>query len=265
LTNVQGKIVAHGFALIRDDSILFVSAKGCGEGIVRHVDRYVIREDVALNNCTSEYGEFLLCGPEWETKISDLRSLAEPWRHQPIEFAGCQVTLVRTRWSTTFNAMLLFPENSRAQIAEGLFRLGAMECNDTWFDTLRIEAGFPEYGRDISDANLPQEVDRNEEAISFKKGCYLGQETVARIDALGHVNWLLRGVEASSDVSMEPGQEISEGASVVAKIKSVANGPAGNQSIGLAFVRTARAAEGNQIALGDHTITVRELPFRSAG
>ena len=63
------------------------------------------------------------------------------------------------------------------------------------FDAARIESGTPLFGRDITDENLPQEIDRDRLAISFTKGCYLGQETVARIDALGHVNRLLRAVK----------------------------------------------------------------------
>ena len=58
----------------------------------------------------------------------------------------------------------------------------------------RVEAGTPYYGPDINDKNLPQEISRDSRAISFVKGCYLGQETVARIDALGHVNRTLVGV-----------------------------------------------------------------------
>ena len=61
-------------------------------------------------------------------------------------------------------------------------------------EVIRIESGTPRFGVDITDENLPQEVARDNRAISFTKGCYLGQETVARIDALGHVNRKLCGI-----------------------------------------------------------------------
>ena len=70
----------------------------------------------------------------------------------------------------------------------------ATACDLAAFETLRIEAGTPLFGVDFNDNNLPQEVGRDDRAISFTKGCYLGQETVARIDALGHVNQQLAGV-----------------------------------------------------------------------
>ena len=61
-------------------------------------------------------------------------------------------------------------------------------------NALRIEAGTPVFGKDVTEKNLPQEIGRDDRAISFVKGCYLGQETVARIDALGHVNQVLKGL-----------------------------------------------------------------------
>ena len=71
---------------------------------------------------------------------------------------------------------------------------GARSIGAPAIEARRIEAGFPWYGPDISEKNLPQELARDQRAISFTKGCYLGQETVARIDALGHVNQTLVGV-----------------------------------------------------------------------
>ena len=72
---------------------------------------------------------------------------------------------------------------------------------------LRIEHQTPWFGMDASDANLPQELRRDEQAISFTKGCYLGQETVARIDALGHVNQHLVGLRLNAEA--RPGTELS--------------------------------------------------------
>src|SRR5205807_8624579 len=74
--------------------------------------------------------------------------------------------------------------------------LGAVgELDPATAEALRIEAGTPCFGRDVTPENLPQEVGRDARAINFVKGCYLGQETVARIDALGHVNKHLKGLK----------------------------------------------------------------------
>ena len=80
------------------------------------------------------------------------------------------------------------------------------------FDAARIEAGMPLFGVDFDDSNLPQEVGRDAEAISFTKGCYLGQETVARIDALGHVNQRIVGVRFSGTEVPAVGTELTSAA-----------------------------------------------------
>ncbi len=256
LTNVQGKTLAHGFALVRDDSIWLVSATDVAGAIIQHLDRYIIREDVSLCDVTMDFGQFLLSGLDWNSRIAELGQLDEMWRHQEMEFAGCRVLIVRTGWSVAPNRMLVFPEGMRSQVADQLSQSGGTMCEEQWFDALRIEAGFPEFGRDITETNLPQEIDRNDQAISFKKGCYLGQETVARIDALGHVNWLLRKIEAAADTPLDEGMEIVDDGTIVARVKSVAVDPRSGKRIGLALVRSAKATGGNQIALGDHTVTV---------
>ena len=82
--------------------------------------------------------------------------------------------------------------------------LGLAELDLDSFEVLRIEAGTPVFGRDVTERNLPQEIGRDDRAINFVKGCYLGQETVARIDALGHVNQLLKGLLLDSSAPMPP-------------------------------------------------------------
>src|SRR4029077_16139845 len=87
--------------------------------------------------------------------------------------------------------------------------LGLIEVDAATFETLRIEAGTPVFGKEVTEKNLPQEFGRDDRAINYVKGCYLGQETVARIDALGHVNQVLKGL------SFEPGSAVPEPGSVL--------------------------------------------------
>ena len=96
------------------------------------------------------------------------------------------------------------------------------------FHALRIEAGTPLFGVDFDDRNFPQEVGRNEQAISFTKGCYLGQETVARIDALGHVNQQLAGVRFAGTNVPDAGSELTH-----------AGKTAGPRDVGDVFAATA--------------------------
>jgi len=139
---------------------------------------------------------------------------------------------------------------------------------------LRIEAGTPVYGKEITEKNLPQEIGRDDRAISFVKGCYLGQETVARLDALGHVNQLLKGLvfEAGSPCP-EPGSPVEDAAKRVGAITSSAFSPVRDAPIALAIIRTSHIAPltGVQVALSDGeakvAAIVSDLPLKrhSAG
>jgi hypothetical protein len=88
---------------------------------------------------------------------------------------------------------------------------------------------------------------RDERAISFQKGCYLGQETVARIDALGHVNWKLMGLKLPLQANFEPGTEIEVAGKVVARLTSVAFSPHLQAPIALAYVRRGWDQPGKRI------------------
>jgi folate-binding protein YgfZ len=126
---------------------------------------------------------------------------------------------------------------------------------------VRIEYGMPLYGRDITLENLPQEVNRNAQAISFTKGCYLGQETVARIDALGHVNRLLVVVKFAGERIPSPGDELQIEGKPVGQVTSAAFSPRVSKPLALAYVRTASAAPGTRLAspVGDAEVVALPL------
>jgi folate-binding protein YgfZ len=115
------------------------------------------------------------------------------------------------------------------------------------FETARTEDGVPLFGVDFDDRNLPQEVGRNELAISFTKGCYLGQETVARIDALGHVNQQLAGVRFVGVDLPEPGAVLSRDGHDAGRVTSAIYSPRLQAPLALAMLRRELAAVGNPL------------------
>ena len=122
--------------------------------------------------------------------------------------------------------------------------LGLVEAGPEVFEVLRIEAGTPVFGKDITEKNLPQEIGRDARAINFVKGCYLGQETVARLDALGHVNQILRGlVFEPGALARSPVHLESEGKNV-GVASSCAFSPVRNAPVALVIVRTSQMAPG---------------------
>jgi folate-binding protein YgfZ len=125
--------------------------------------------------------------------------------------------------------------------------LGTVRCDDAVFQTLRIEAGMPLYGVDFDDRNLPQEVGRDAEAINFTKGCYLGQETVARIDALGHVNQQISGVRFQGSEPPQMGAMLTHAGRPVGIVTSAAYSPRLAAPLALAMLRREHTAVGSRL------------------
>jgi hypothetical protein len=129
---------------------------------------------------------------------------------------------------------------------------GAIPAGAAAFEALRIEAGFPVYGVDITDANLAQEVNRTVQAISFAKGCYLGQEPIARIDAMGHVNQQLRGVRLSAGPAPAAGAEVLTADAEPRKIGQVTSAAISypsNQPVALAYLKRNFDSPGLQVGV----------------
>ena len=125
-------------------------------------------------------------------------------------------------------------------------------------ELVRVESGRPRYGVDLDEATIPQEAGLNERAVSFTKGCYVGQETVARLFYRGKPNRHLRGLKLSAEV--EPGTPLLLGEKEVGRVTSVAVSPA-HGPIGLALVRR-QAEPGSTLSAGESaTAEVVELPF----
>jgi tRNA-modifying protein YgfZ len=192
-TDVKGKVHSHGFLLAGDDAIRVVAVPGTAERLMPQLDRYIIREDVALADETAELAWLLAFGERARESAAALgegavAGLDAAWSHRTVDIAGTAVTVVRCDMPWT-GGFLLGCSPAAIEALEGRWSAagGTLGGEELW-QTIRIESAWPLWGVDFDASNLPQEVSRDAQAISFRKGCYLGQETVARLDALGHVN-----------------------------------------------------------------------------
>jgi folate-binding protein YgfZ len=148
------------------------------------------------------------------------------------------------------------PAESKAAVMEAL---GVPEVDEAAAEVVRVERGRPRYGVDLDEGVIPQEAGLNERAVSFTKGCYVGQETVARLHYRGKPNRHLRGLRLSEPV--EPGAALRVGEKEVGRLTSVALSPAFGP-IGLAILRR-EAAPGDTVAVGEDgaTAEVVDVPF----
>jgi len=174
-------------------------------------------------------------------------------RREPIEGGGLDL-YVPTGTADRLRACLL-----REATAAG----GAEASTEDW-EILRVERGLPAFGAEITADNLPQETGQTARAISFEKGCYTGQEVVARIHYRGHVNRVLRGLRADPPdaPALVSGRALSVDGREVGRTSTTVTSPRLGR-IGLAYVRRD-VVPGSRLSLGEdarHTVEVVELPF----
>jgi tRNA-modifying protein YgfZ len=175
--------------------------------------------------------------------------------HLPATIAGAPVRLIRT----DLGIDVLCDAQALAPVRAALQTAGAETVGEDAAEIVRVESGRPRYGVDVDEGTIPQEAGLNERAVSFTKGCYVGQETVARLHYRGKPNRHLRGLRLSAPAP--PGTELRLGERAVGSLGSVALSPR-HGPIGLALVRR-EAEPGDTVALGADgaTAVVVELPF----
>ena len=263
LTSVQGRVQGHVLVFCQAESLVIETVPEQGPKIVAHLDKYLIREDVQLADRSEGWAEWLVAGPASESVVSSLSAHLPQGllNHAPAAIAGKLVSLRRVDRAGPVGFLVSGRREDWAVVGEALREAGAASCSAQAAESARLEAGWPDYGRDITDDNLPQEVARDERAISFVKGCYLGQETVARIDALGHVNKTLVGVRFPPGELPEVGTELSSGGKVVGRITSVAFSPRLGAPLALAYVRRGMNGPGTALESPRGPAEVVRLPL----
>src|SRR5262245_61614792 len=258
--NVKGHVVGHVFLFATPQSHVLETVAGQSATLMAHFDRYLIREDVQLHDRSTEWAELLVAGPQAEGLIASRGLLIRSDRlaHAAGELAGASVWVRRVDLAGPAGFLVACARDSLAAVQRWAIGAGAVPCAAHAFETARIEYGMPVFGRDITEESLPQEVDRNRAAISFTKGCYLGQETIARIDALGHVNRLLRGVKFSGQAIPAAGTELLSKADgrMVGQVSSSCWSPRFGAPLALGLVRRGYHEPGGLLgsACGDAEI-----------
>ena len=263
LTNVQGKIMAHVFVFCHEDRLIIATVSGQADTILPHLDRYLIREDVQLNDQSKQRSVTLLSGTKWATHFEPLftEDFTSVLQCMASEFAGIPVELYRVEMTTTSSLLLVCDSASQSTLEATFRKISAHLCSEQALTMARIEAGWPQYGIDISDTNFPQEIGRDHQAICFTKGCYLGQETVARIDALGHVNWNLVGLQFESEAIPSPGMELIVEQKTIGHVTSATHSPCLAAPLALAYVRREHQLPGCQLNSKIGSAKVVTLPI----
>jgi len=249
LLNHKGKVRTDMRVLRADGWIWLDTEPGFQELLARTVEMYGIGRDVKAEDVTTGYAILSLLGPGARDALDS----------PPPESEHAFVEGDHGIYASTLGGVDVICEANRAD--EVRAALGAEELSGEVAECLRIEAGRPRFGADFDAGTIPEEAGLNERAVSFTKGCYVGQETVARLHYKGKPNRHLRGLKLSGEA--HPGDELRLGERAVGALGSVAVSPT-HGPIALAVVRR-EAEPGDVLDVGDSAVTAQvvELPFES--
>ena len=251
----KGKMLGDLRILDAGDEILLDTERVALQELFNMIRRFSIGFDVELHKRTLESGLLSLLGPESESIVG---GLGEPEHsHAVVSVGDVQVRAIRTDLGIDLLCGAADVDGLRLALRDA----GAVPLSsDAVAECLRVERGRPRFGLDLDDTVIPQEAGLNERAVSFTKGCYVGQETVARLHYRGKPNRHLRGLRLSADAAAT-GDELTFEGRAVGRLGSLAVSPRFGP-IGLALVRR-EAPVGSVVAVGDGAAQgeVVELPF----
>jgi folate-binding protein YgfZ len=250
LLDRKGKIRADMRVLrLAADHLLIETESASGALVLAHLEMYKIGRDAHVRETSSEHSLLSLIGPRSEEIIGGV-PLRPEHAHREIPLAGITCRAV----GTDLGVDLLVPSGSAEVVRDALAEAGAEPIGVEAAEIARVEAGRPRVGFEIGPQTMPQEAGINERAVSFTKGCYIGQETVARLHYKGKPNRHLRLLAPERPVSVgDPvtvdGREVG---TVGTAVLSPARGP-----LALAILRR-EAEPGNDVVVGEGVHAVVE-------
>ena len=239
--NAQGRLLAVVRVLRQGDKFLFETEEATREKLFANLFRFTYAGDFFVEDLSEQYRYF------------------EVWGEPPASAGG--LTFRRSTTSSTF-----IPVDEIGSFLSSLSASQAVEISDDLYETLRIELGIPKYGIDMDETTIVPELGLDG-LISYNKGCYIGQEIIARIHFRGHVAKRLTGLVSEPGAiatGFQTGAELTttEGKNA-GRITSVTYSPQLDRNIALAFVRYDFLAAGTEVIAGEAKCTVTDLPFIS--
>jgi tRNA-modifying protein YgfZ len=248
-------------AYATEDAVLLLVSPNRRQYLMEWLDRYIFPLDrVQLKDITLETATFSLIGPESDALLDKLGAGAAIGQsyasHQVVQIEDLEVRVAVGSGLAIDGYTLIVPAASAAALWDKIIALEATPMGDRIWERLRIEQGRPLPDRELTDDYNPLEAGLWQ-TISFSKGCYIGQETIARLNTYKGVKQQLWGIRL--DAPVDPGTVITIGEEKVGKLTSYTETESG--PFGLAYIRTKAGGEGLKVHLGETTGEIVNVPF----
>jgi folate-binding protein YgfZ len=245
--NAQGRLLEVVRVLRQGDRFLFETEEATREKLFNNLFRFTFAGDFFVKDLSEQFRYFELIG-EYDDLSQVILGLST---EEPVVFEGQ-------------SSGIFVPAASVDAFRNSLDELETVRIDDELYETLRIESGIPKYGVDMDENTIVPELGL-ENMISYTKGCYVGQEIIARIHFRGHVAKRLAGVlsepGAVATGSLRGGELTTADGKNAGKITSVTYSPKLERTVALAFVRYDHLAQGTELMAGGSAVTVTSLPF----
>lgn len=249
----DGRMIADVFVRRGEAQLFHVLAPAvCRKPLVAHLEKFLIMEDVAIADLTDKRAVFAMWGPRTGSPDALISDLLESGMEIPEEY-GKDAFFVPVALSRIPSYVVVVPEELAPQVwrwlVERTVSFGGLAAGERARQVLRVEEGTPEFGIDMDETTIPLEAGLKE-SIDFRKGCFPGQEIVARIENLGHPAKVLVGLTFRASAPPEIGGELFRDGKSVGKITSVADSPTVGARIGLGYVKWDQREPHTELVLG---------------
>jgi folate-binding protein YgfZ len=266
LLDATGHVLADVRVLCVEDHLLLDVEPGAAPTIAQLLDRYLITEDCKIEDVTGETAQALVGGRNAPAVLAQLGvSGAESWQegqNAPARMARTLALVAATRLVPGPAFDIYVAADALPELVMELRAAGAAEITEAALDAFRVEAGVPRGGADLTEKILAPETGQGARAISTSKGCYVGQEIVARIDARGHTNRTFAGFLIEGETVPASGEKITaEDGKEAGWITSAVLSPTLDRPIALGYLRHEHAAPGTPVRIGAVGATVAALPL----
>jgi tRNA-modifying protein YgfZ len=260
---VKGKLVSDLLVFKAEDSFFLEMERVRAEPFRKALDRYIISEDVSLESLAEKEATFSVEGPRAGGIVAEITGLpaAELEGLADLQFrstADARVAARRRELTPRFD-VTASPDATKALLERALEK-GAILGSEPLRETRRIEASRPRFGVDMDDSHLPLEAGLDD-AISFQKGCYIGQEYVVRLAHRGHLNRKLSGLKLSGSEPPPAGAPVTRGSEDAGAVTSSAFSPSFGCVLAFAYLKRGHWEPGMEVSVGGASARVSSLPF----
>jgi glycine cleavage system T protein len=250
--NAQGRVLADLYLYALEDSFLIDCAAGLTAKIIETLGKYIIIEDVTLKSLTGEYAFLAIEGPQSAGLIKKLTAATPPSpapnAHWETDIKGVAARIFNSSLSGERGFAVLVPVSDAEKIWGLILEEGPALFGRNAADTLRLEAGIPWYGVDMDERNLFPETGLPH-ALSESKGCYIGQEVVARLMSYAQVNKKRMGLEISGDEVPAPGSLLFRDGREAGYLTSACRSPSLDKIIGMGYFHRSFAETGRKFEI----------------